>query len=75
MKQELYVIATRGRNNKEIYLACDENSPMDKIFMKWTENIDEAFAMFTYTETEEVAKKHFKNYNKWYIKSYSATFK
>lgn len=74
MKEKLYVIATKGRQGKEIYLACNEDSPVDKVLMKWTENIDEAMATFSYTETEDVAKSYFKNFNKWYIKEYVATF-
>lgn len=75
MKERLYVIATRGRQNKEIYLAVDENrNDYDKVYFKWTENIDEAIATFTYTDIEDTAKNHFKNYNKWYIKEYNADF-
>lgn len=78
MKQEMYVIATRGRGGKEVYLAVDEskeskNNPY-KVYFKWTENIDEAIATFTYTDIEDTAKNHFRNYNKWYIKSYMADF-
>ena len=68
MKEEMYVIATRGRNNKEIYLACSDKG------MIWTENIDDSMATFSYTETENCAKNYFKTYNKWYIKSYLANF-
>lgn len=76
MKEILFVIATKGRQGKEIYLAYDEdNSPINKVLMKWTENIDEAVATFSYSEIEECAKKYFKNYNKWYVKSYRASFK
>lgn len=78
MKQEMYVIATKGKGNKEIYLAVDESKESKtnpyKIYFKWTENIDEAYASFTYTDTETTAINHFKNYTKWYIKSYMATF-
>lgn len=78
MKQEMYVIATRGKGNKEIYLAVDESKESKtnpyKVYFKWTENIDEAIATFTYSEIEETAKVHFKNYTKWYIKSYNASF-
>ena len=76
MKELLYVIATRGRGNKEIYLAVDEsrNDNLYATYFKWTENINEAIATFTYTDIEETAKRHFKNFNKWYIKSYMADF-
>lgn len=78
MKERLYVIATRGRNNKEIYLAVDEskeskNNPY-KIYFKWVEDINEAVATFTYTDIEETATRYFKNFNKWYITSYMADF-
>ncbi len=79
MKEKLYVIATRGRNNKEVYLAVDENrenkTNLYKVYFKWTEDINEAYATFTYTDVEQTAKKYFKNYNKWYITDYLATFK
>lgn len=79
MKEKLYVIATRGRNNKEVYLAVDESrenkANLYKIYFKWTENINEAYATFTYTDVEETAKRYFKNYNRWYITDYLATFK
>lgn len=75
MQETLYVIATRGRQGKEIYLAIDEKSPVNKVLMKWTDNIDEAMATFSYSETEDCAKKYFKNFTKWYIKSYEACFK
>ena len=78
MKETLYVIATRGRNNKEIYLAVDEsredeNNPY-KIYFKWVEDINEAIATFNYCDVEETAQRHFKNYNKWYITSYEGRF-
>lgn len=74
----MYVIATRSRGNKEIYLAIDESkNNLDKpyqIYFKWTEDIEEAYATFTYTDVEETAKRHFKNYSKWYIKEFNAKF-
>lgn len=75
MKETLYVIATRGRNNKEIYLKCSNKESKDhKILMEWTENIDEAMATFSYSEIEQCGKNYFKNYNKWYIKDYEGIF-
>ena len=75
MRETMYVIATKGKNNKEIYLKCSNRESRDgKILMEWTENINEAMATFTYTEVEECAKKYFKNFNKWYIRNYIATF-
>jgi hypothetical protein len=75
MKESLFVIATRGRQGKEVYLKCsDKETKGGKILMEWTENIDEAMATFSYTEVEECAQKYFKNFNKWYIKGYQATF-
>lgn len=75
MKQEMYVIATRGKGNKEIYLAIDESKDSnDRIYFKWVEDINEAYATFTYTDVETTAINHFKNYTKWYIKSYMASF-
>ncbi len=74
----MYVIATRGRGNKEIFLAVDESivngAEPYKIHFKWTEDIEEAYATFTYTDVEETAKRHFKNYNKWYVKEINAKF-
>ena len=76
MKAELYIIATRGKQGKEIYLKCsNKETRKGKILMEWTENIEEAMATFTYTDTEEAAKKYFKNYSKWYITKYKASFK
>lgn len=79
MKERLYVIATKGRGNKEVYLAIDESkeSKTDpyKVYFKWTEDINEAMGTFTYTDVEDCAKHHFKNFNKWYITSYMADFK
>lgn len=75
MINELFVIATKGKGNKEIYLKCsDKETKSHKILMEWTEDINEAMATFSYSETEECAKNYFKNYNKWYIKSYKASF-
>lgn len=78
MKERLYVIATRGRNNKEIYLAIDEAKSnfeyYDTIKFKWTENIEEAIATFNYADIEKTATSHFKNYTKWYITDYEANF-
>ena len=72
----MFVIATKGRNGKEIYLAVDEerSKSTQKIFFKWTEDINDAIATFTYTDVEDTAKRHFKNYNKWYIRSFDALF-
>lgn len=76
MKEEMFVIATRGKGNKEIYLAVDESrEDLNKVYFKWTEDIEEAIATFTYTDIEETAKRHFKNFNKWYIKSHNYSFK
>lgn len=76
--EKMFVIATRGRGNKEIYLAVDESkNRIDKpyqIYCKWTEDIEEAIADFTYTGIEDSAKRYFKNYNKWYVKEYNAKF-
>lgn len=77
MIQEMYVIATRGRGGVEVYLAVDESrneQNLEKVYFKWTENIDEAIATFTYSDIEDTAKRHFKNFTKWYIKSYNAVF-
>lgn len=75
MKEQMYVIASRGRANKEIYLKCsDKETKSGHIMMEWTEDINEAMATFEYYEAEECAKNHFKNYNKWYIKAYVADF-
>lgn len=75
MKQELYVIATKGRNNKEIYLKCsEEETTKDIILMKWTTDIEESYADFEYSNIEKFAKNYFKNFNKWYIKKWVATF-
>lgn len=74
MKQEMYVIATRGRNNKEIYLAVDESKNTERIMFKWTEDIEEAYAAFTYSDVEDTARNYFKNFNKWYITTYKAIF-
>jgi hypothetical protein len=62
--EELYVIATRGRNNKEIYLKCGKN------LMEWTEDIEESYADFNYSDIEKFAKEYFKNFKKWYIKEW-----
>ena len=46
-----------------------------KILMEWTEDIDEAFATFWYTDAEQCATRYFKNYKKWYITDFLASFK
>ena len=75
MKQELYVIATKGKNNKEIYLKCsEEETTDDRILMKWTTDIEESYADFEYSNIEKFAKNYFKHFNKWYIKKWVATF-
>ena len=79
MKEEMFVIATRGKNNKEIYLAVDEtkedkNNPY-KVYFRWTEDVEEALSTFNYSDVEETAKHHFKNFNKWYITTHSYDFK
>ena len=77
MYEKMYVIATRGRGNKEIYLKVDEKKETKdgKILMSWTENIEEALATFFITDVQEIAENYFKNFNKWYITDYQAYFK
>ena len=78
MRELMYVIATRGQHNKEIYLAVDEKRSAEadtKIFYKWTEDVEQAIATFNASDIEEVAQRHFKNYTKWYIKRHFFTFK
>lgn len=77
MKEILYVIATRGKNGKEIYLSVDEersNNKYDKIYFKWTENVEDAYADFNGYDIEQFAKNYFTYYKKWYITCYRATF-
>lgn len=76
VEANLYVIATRGRGNKEVYLKCSETEEManGNPKMVWTENIEEAYATFDYHETELAAKNWFKNYSKWYVKKYIGIF-
>ena len=75
MKADLFVIATRGRDGKEIYLKCsDKITRKGNIIMEWTEDINEAMATFTYSEIESVAKRYFKSFTRWYIREYSAQF-
>lgn len=77
MKEILYVIATRGKNGNEIYLMVDEErgklNPY-KVYFKWTNNIENAYADFNGYDIEKFAKGYFKNYNKWYITCYKAKF-
>ena len=77
MKEILYVIATRGKNGNEIYLMIDEErgklNPY-KVYFKWTNNIENAYADFSGYDIEKFAKSYFKNYNKWYITCYKAKF-
>ena len=76
MKEKMYVIATKGRNNKEVYLKCsDKETKGNKILMEWTEDIDEAMATFSYSDIAKNAEAYFKNYNKWYIKEHNYDFK
>lgn len=76
MKEKMYVITTRGRNGKEIYLKCSDKETRDgKILMEWTENIDDAMATFFICDAEKCAENYFKNFKKWYITDYVATFK
>lgn len=75
VEANLYVIATRGKGNKEVYLKCGDSETADgRIHMEWTENIEEAYATFDYHETERAAKSWFKNYTKWYVKKYVGVF-
>lgn len=75
VEADLYVVATRGAGNKELYLACDESECADgRPHMKWTDKIDEAMATFSYSEIEDCAKRYFKNFNKWYVKKYIGIF-
>lgn len=75
VEANLYVVATRGAGNKELYLACDESECADgRPRMKWTDKIEDAYATFDYHETEDFAKSWFKKYNKWYIKKYIGLF-
>ena len=81
MKETLYVIATRGKGNKELYLkATDKETHIKgkkqqvKILCEWTENIEEAIATFTYSDIEDMAKNYFVNYNRWYITNYEGRF-
>lgn len=79
VKELMYVIATRGQHNKEIYLAYDEERTAKckdpfKCILKWTDNIEEAIATFTITDAEEQAQRYFKNFKKWYVRPYYAIF-
>ena len=75
VEADLYVIATHGRGNKEVYLKCsDKETSLGRILMEWTESIDEAMATFSYSEIEDCAKRYFKNFNKWYVKKYIGIF-
>ena len=62
---KLYVIATRGRNGKEIYLKCSET----KSGMEWTEDIEESYAL-EYHLIKRFAEDYFKNFKKWYLTEY-----
>lgn len=82
MKETLYVIATRGKNNQEIYLKATEKETRVKgdvakikILCEWTTDIEEAIATFSYSDIEKMAKNYFVNYSKWYVTSYEGTFK
>lgn len=70
MKVELFVIATKGKGNKEIYLKCKDDTTTDKILMEWTTDIEQSYADYDYASIEQFAKNYFKNYNKWYIKQW-----
>lgn len=74
----MFVIATRVKDNKEIYLAIDETRESKtnpyKVYYRWTEDINEAMATFSYSDIENTAKHHFKNFNKWYITTHDFTF-
>ena len=76
MQEDLYVIATRVQDGKEIYLAIDEGKSLayDKTYFKWVEDINDAYATFSPSEVEDTARHHFKSYNRWYITSYKASF-
>ena len=81
MYEKMYVIATRGKQGKEIYLKCTEkeirvngNKINTKILCEWTDNIEDAIATFTYSDIEYTANNYFTNYKKWYIKEYNAKF-
>lgn len=72
MKENLYVIATKVKDNQEIYLAVDETK--NNGAMIWTRNIKESYADFDYKEIKKFAERYFKNFKKWYIKRWVATF-
>ena len=75
MEEKMYVIATRGKNNKELYLKCKEDNNYDKkIMFEWCEDIEESYADFDYIRIEKLAQSYFKNYNKWYIKEHNYEF-
>lgn len=75
MKETMFVIATKGRNNTEVYLKCsDKETKSGKVLMDWTTEIDDSYADFSYTDIEKFAKSYFKNFKKWYIKEWVATF-
>jgi hypothetical protein len=38
--------------------------------MEWTEDIEESYADFNYSDIEKFAKEYFKNFKKWYIKEW-----
>lgn len=73
--ETMFVIATKGRNNKEIYLAVDESKNTDKVIFKWVDTPDDAYMTFSYSDIEETAKHYFKNFNKWYITTCKVDFK
>lgn len=70
MEETLYVIATAGRNNQEIYLKCKETANG----MEWTNDIEESYADYDYGRIQDFANEYFKQFNKWYIKKWVAKF-
>jgi len=65
MKVKLWVIATKGKGGKEIYLKCGTNGRQ----MEWTENIDDSYAV-KYHQAKRFAEDYFKHYSKWYLREY-----
>ena len=77
MKEILYVIACRDKFGRQVYLCVDEErskNKYDKVYFKWTDKIEDAYADFNGYHVEDFAKNYFTYFKDWYIVCYRAKF-
>lgn len=67
MKDTFYLVAMTTKNGKTLYLKASDGYSNQ---FEWTFDLQEGMWFPTEYETEQFAKKYFKNFKNWFIKEY-----